>query len=181
MYPQRISVIGTSGTGKTTLAKQISQRLTITHIELDALHWEPNWVEAPDHIFRERVLKALSNESWVVDGNYNKVRDIVWVKADTIVWLNYSLLVIMTQLLWRTFERSLTQEELWSGNRETLQKSFFSRDSILLWALQTYSRRRKEYPLLFAKPEYSHLKIVQLGSPKAANNWLENLPVVLKI
>ncbi|XWK87293.1 MAG: AAA family ATPase [Phormidium sp.] len=175
MNPQRISVIGTTGTGKTTLAKQISQRLAIPHIELDALYWEPNWVEAPEHIFRQRVLKALSNDSWVVDGNYSPVRNIVWVKADTIVWLNYSLLVILTRLLWRSLERSLTQKELYNGNRETLQKSFFSRDSILLWALQTYSRRRKEYPILLAQPEYSHLKIVELRSPKATNNWLGKL------
>lgn len=174
MNPQRISVIGTSGSGKTTLAKQISQRLAIPHIELDALYWEPNWVEVAEDIFQARVLKALSSDRWVVDGNYSPVRDIVWVKADTIVWLNYSLLVILTRLLWRTFERSLTQQELWNGNRETLQKSFLSRDSILLWAIQTYSKRRKEYPLLFAQPEYSHLKIVELQSPKAANVWLEN-------
>ncbi|MBE9229215.1 AAA family ATPase [Phormidium sp. LEGE 05292] len=175
MYPQRISVIGTSGTGKTTLAKKIAQRLAIPHIELDALHWEPNWVEAPDCIFQERVLKAISSDRWVVDGNYSQIRNIIWVKADTIVWLNYSLSVILTRLLWRTFERSLTQKELWSGNRETLQKAFLSRDSILLWALQTYSRRRKEYPILFAQPEYSHLEVVELRSPKAANDWLGNL------
>jgi adenylate kinase family enzyme len=174
MNHQRISVIGTSGSGKTTFAKQISQHLAIPHIELDALYWEPNWVEAPDYIFRERVLNALSSDSWVVDGNYSPVRDIVWAKADTIVWLDYSLLIIMTRLLWRTFERGLTQQELWSGNKETLQKAFLSRDSILLWALQTYSRRRKEYPILFAQPEYSHLKFVQLRSPKAANDWLNN-------
>lgn len=175
MTLQRIAVIGTSGSGKTTLAKQISQQLAIPHIELDALYWEPNWVEVAEDIFQTRVLKALSSDRWVVDGNYSPVRDIVWVKADTIVWLNYSLLVILTRLLWRTFERSLTQKELWSGNRETLQKSFFSRDSILLWAIQTYSRRRKEYPILFAQPEYSHLKIVELRSPKAATDWLNNL------
>lgn len=175
MNHQRISVIGTSGSGKTTLAKQISQRLAIPHIELDALYWEPNWVEVPEDIFQARVLKALSSDRWVVDGNYSPVRDIVWVKADTIVWLNYSLLVILTRLLWRTFERSLTQQELWNGNRETLQKSFLSRDSILLWAIQTYSKRRKEYPLLFAQPKYSHLKIVELRSPKDAANWLNNL------
>ncbi|OKH41000.1 adenylate kinase [[Phormidium ambiguum] IAM M-71] len=175
MNHQRISVIGTSGSGKTTLAKQISQRLAIPHIELDALYWEPNWVEVAENVFQARVLKALSSDRWVVDGNYSPVRDIVWVKADTIVWLNYSLLVILTRLLWRTLERSLTQKELWNGNRETLQKSFFSRDSILLWAIQTYSKRRKEYPILFTQPEYSHLKIVELRSPKNATDWLNNL------
>jgi adenylate kinase family enzyme len=131
---RRISVVGTSGSGKTTLARQISQRLAIPHVELDALHHEPDWQEAPTDVFRKRVEQSLSSDSWVVDGNYSKVRDIVWSRADTVVWLDYSLPVIMTRLLRRTLRRVVAQEELWSGNRETWQQTF-SRDSILLWAL----------------------------------------------
>jgi adenylate kinase family enzyme len=99
---RRISVVGTSGSGKTTLARQISQRLAIPHVELDALHHEPDWQEAPIDVFRKRVEQSLSSDSWVVDGNYSKVRDIVWSRADTVVWLDYSLPVIMTRLLRRT-------------------------------------------------------------------------------
>ncbi len=171
---RRISVVGTSGSGKTTLARQISQRLAIPHIELDALYWEPNWTETPTTIFRERVAQALTDDSWIVDGNYSPVRDIVWGKADTVVWLDYSLAVIMGRLVRRSFRRVVMQEELWSGNRETWRITF-SRDSILLWALQTYRKRRKEYPILFDRPEYSHLKIVHLRSPQATQNWLSNL------
>ncbi|MDY6786358.1 MAG: EutP/PduV family microcompartment system protein [Cyanobacteriota bacterium] len=172
----RISVIGTSGSGKTTLARQIAHRLDIPHIELDALHWEPNWIEAPDEIFRDRVAGSLNCDRWVVDGNYSQVRDLVWDKADTIIWLNYSLPVIMKQLWKRTWQRASTRQELWNGNRETWKQSFFSRDSILLWALRTYGMRRREYPLLLRQPEYAHLQVVELHSPKETCDWILGLP-----
>ncbi|MBW4498966.1 MAG: AAA family ATPase [Scytonema hyalinum WJT4-NPBG1] len=171
---QRISVVGTTGSGKTTLARQIAQRLTIPHVELDRLHWEPNWIEVADHVMRERVTQALASNTWVVDGNYSLVRDIVWGKADTVVWLDYPLWVVMKQLVWRTFHRVVTQQEVCNGNRESWKKTF-SRDSIILWALQTYHRRRKEYPVLLKKPEYTHLQVVHLRSPQATRDWLLNL------
>ena len=172
---QRIVVVGTSGAGKTTFAQAIAQKLAIPHVELDALHWEPNWTEAPLDVFRSRIVAALAGECWVVDGNYSKVRPLVWKRADTIVWLDYSIWVVSIRLLRRTLRRSLWQEKLWSGNRETIQKSFFSPDSILLWMLQTYRRNRRKYPLLFQQPEYAHLKIVHLRSPRQSDRWLEEI------
>lgn len=172
---RRIAVVGTSGSGKTTLARRISRSLGIPHVELDALHWEPGWVEAPFEVLQERVRRALAGDAWVVDGNYSSVRDIVWKRANTIVWLDYPLPLIMRQLLGRTLRRALTRQELWGGNRETLSKAFFSRDSILLWALTTYRRRRKEYPALFAMPEHSHLRVVRLHSRKETHAWVKTL------
>jgi adenylate kinase family enzyme len=172
---QRFVVIGTSGSGKTTTASQIAHRLGIPHVELDALHWEPDWTPAPLDLFRERVARALSGDTWVVDGNYGKVRDIVWGRAATVVWLDYRLTVIMGQLVHRTWRRIVMRETLWGGNRESLRQTLFSRESILLWALQTYRRRRREYPLLFDRPEYAHLTVVRLRSPRAARDWLSGL------
>lgn len=172
---QRISVVGTSGSGKTTLARKLAQTLAIPHVELDALYWEPNWIEAPDAVFRDRVAQTLEGDRWVVDGNYSKVRDLVWGQADTVVWLDYPLRVILGQLFGRSLHRSLTKQELWSGNRETLQKTFFSRDSILLWALQTYTKRRKEYPRLFRQPKYAHLQVVHLRDLAATRKFLQTV------
>ncbi len=171
---RRISVVGTSGSGKTTTAAQIAKRLGIPHVEMDALHWEPNWTEAPFEVFCERLSQALSGPAWVVDGNYGKARHIVLSRADTVVWLDYPLPVIMWQLIWRTLRRSIRHEELWSGNRESLGKAFFSRESILLWALQTYKRRRREYPILLNGPECAHLAIVHLRSPRETRAWIAN-------
>lgn len=172
--PQRICIIGTSGAGKTTLARQVSHLLMIPHVELDSLYWERNWVELPLDVFRSRVAESLAGNSWIADGNYSKVRDIVWGNADTLVWLDYSFPLVMSRILWRTFRRVTTQQQVCNGNYETWKKAL-SRDSVILWALQTYRKRKREYPILFNKSEYSHIHIVQLSSPQATADWLSTL------
>lgn len=167
----RIWIVGTSGSGKTTLAKAIAQRLSIPHVELDSLYHQPNWTAAPIEVFRDRVSQSLRGDTWVVDGNYSKVRDRVGRRANTLIWLDYPLSVIMSRLLRRTWGRVVTQEELWNGNRETW-KTTLSKDSILLWALQTYQKNRREYSQLFAQPEYTHLNVLRMRSPQATQNWL---------
>jgi adenylate kinase family enzyme len=169
---KRVAVIGTTGSGKTTLARTLAQRLGYSHVELDALHWEPNWGEASRDVFRARVDAALRGETWVVDGNYSKVRDIVWARADTIVWMDYALPVIFWRLWWRTLKRVVTREELWGGNRENARNVFFSRDSLFLWALTSRPRHRREYPALLQRPEYAHLRLIRLRSPDEAERWL---------
>jgi len=82
-FGQRIVVVGTTGSGKTTTASQIAQRLGMPHLELDALYWEPGRTPASLDVFRERTAQALSGDAWAVDGNYSKVRGIVWSRADS--------------------------------------------------------------------------------------------------
>ncbi|MGI8554135.1 MAG: adenylate kinase [Dehalococcoidia bacterium] len=172
---RRIVVIGTTGTGKTTMGRQLSRLLDIPHTELDALHWDPNWTEAPVDVFRERVARALQGDAWVVDGNYSKARDIVWRRADTIVWLDYPLPVILWRLGRRTFRRLATREQLWNGNRESWRSHFLSRDSLFLWVFQTYWKRRRLFPQLLQRPEYAQARVLRLYSPQAARTWLSRL------
>ena len=172
---QRIAVVGTSGSGKTTLAHRLAERLGVPHVELDSLHWGPDWTPTPRDLFREQVAEALGSKAWTIDGNYSSVRDIVWARADSVVWLDYSLPVVMGRVLWRTIRRSLLREELWNGNRERFREAFLARDSIILWALTSYRRRKREYPVLFEQPEYAHLRVVHLRSPRATEEWLEGL------
>ena len=169
---KRICVIGTSGSGKTTMAKQLAKHMGVPHVELDALHWGPNWTEEPDEVFRERADRALRGDSWTLDGNYQAVRDIVWSRADTLVWLDFSLALILWRLTRRTFGRAVLNEEIWHGNKESLHTHFFTKDSLYLWVFQTYRKRRKEYPELFAIPEYKHLKVIHLRSARQARAWL---------
>lgn len=178
-HPQRIVVVGTSGSGKTTMAHRLAQRLGVPHVEMDALHWGPNWTPAPREIFRERVERALRGDAWTIDGNYSAVRDIVWRRADTVVWLDYSFSVVMGRVTWRTLRRTITREELWNANRERLSAALFSRDSIIWWALSSYRRRKREYPVLFGQPAHAHLSVVRLPTPRAAQAWLESLPLTL--
>jgi len=171
----RISVIGTSGSGKTTFAGKLAEILRVPHVELDTLRWEANWTPAPIEVFRSRVSEAINTDRWVVDGNYGKdARDLVWERVDTIVWLNYSLPVILYRLLRRTLRHLVFGEECCNGNRESLRLAL-SRRSIILWALQTYQRRRAEYPPLLVVMEQRGVLTVKFHSPKEADRWLARL------
>ena len=172
---RRINVVGTTGSGKTTAARAIAERLGIEHIELDALFWKPDWGQTPDDEFLPAVDEATRGERWVLDGNYSRTRPIVWPRADTIVWLDYGFPRVFGRLLWRTIRRSITREELWSGCRERLRISFFSRESILIWCLKTYWLRRRNYPELLSRPEHKHLRLIHLRSPREAQTWIGRL------
>ena len=168
----RINVVGTTGAGKTTLGRELARRLGVPHVEIDALHWEPGWTHAPAEVLRQRVARALSGPVWVADGNYHAVRDIVWPRANQLVWLDYSFPVVVWRLTVRTWRRLRTKEELWNDNRERWA-AVFGKDSLYAWVLKTYWRRKREYPALLQRPEYQYLQLVRLKSPREAEGWME--------
>lgn len=173
----RLVVIGTTSSGKSTLAEKIAKRFDLRFIELDALHWEPNWQEAPLEVFRERVRAATQAERWIVAGNYSVVRDLVWTKAEAVIWLDYPFLLVLNQLTRRTFKRWWTQELLWGTNREPFWVHFklWSKDSLFHWLFATYWRRKWETPKLLSLPEHRHLKLIHFRHPREAEEWLERL------
>ena len=168
----RIVLIGTTGAGKTTMARRIAQALDIDHIEFDAIRHGPNWSETPDDVFRERLRQQLRGDRWVGDGNYSLARDVVWPKATTLIWLDFPIWVVLWRLFRRTMRRGLLREELWHGNRERIWWHFFSRRSLFLWAMRTHWRRRQTIPAALVHPDHLHLDLVHLRSPKAAHRWL---------
>ena len=136
----RVVVIGTSCAGKTTFARSLARILIFPHIELDALHWLPNWTERSVDEFRTLTAQALSQDCWVIDGNY--AVDLTWSRATTVIWLNYSFPIVLWRALTRTLRRAVTREELFAGNRESLRMAFLNRESILWWVVTTFHRRR---------------------------------------
>jgi adenylate kinase family enzyme len=171
---QRIHVVGTSCSGKTTLARSLARRLAIPHIELDSYHWASGWTEVDPAVMRDRVRDAVAGPTWVVDGNYKRVRDLVWARADLVVVLDYSLPVILSRYARRTARRVITRERLWNtDNRERLGLHLLQRDGLLWWILTSYRRRRREYPaFLAARPD---LASITLRSPRAADAWLASI------
>ena len=124
--PPKIAVVGTSGSGKTTVARELARRLGVLHVELDALFHGPGWTETPVEEFRRRVVAATEGSGWVMDGNYeSSLGDLVLERADTVVWLDLPLPVALSRVTRRTIGRIRTREELWSGNRESWRGGFF--------------------------------------------------------
>ncbi len=169
---RRVVIIGTTGAGKTTLASRLAALLEVPHIELDALHWGPGWIAAETERFRALATEHTAGPAWVVEGNYRAVRDIVWGRADTLVWLDYAYPVVLARLFRRTMRRGLTGQRLYNSNVESLRTHFLTRDSLFLWQVKSHWRRRREYPGLFQEPAYRHLQVVRLRTPRAAARWL---------
>ena len=169
---QRIVVIGTTGSGKSRLAAELSQRTGLRIIELDALYWGRDWQGVPLELFRHRVEREIRDGGWIVVGNYDQVRDLVWPAADTLIWLDLPFGLVMSRLLRRTVRRIATRENLWgSGNRETVTNSFFSRNSIIYYAMKTHRRNRRRFTHECGSlPEDK--KVVRLQSPRAVKRFV---------
>jgi adenylate kinase family enzyme len=174
MAMRRIVVVGTSGSGKTTVATRIAKELGLLHVELDSIHWAPNWTEIPDEDFRKQVFEATKGDGWVADGNYSKVRDILWSRADTLVWLDLPFSVVFWRVLKRTISRIINTEVLWNENIERWN-ALIGLDSMPLWVIKTYWRRKREYSKLLTQAEYSHLHVIKLKTKKDVETWLSNL------
>ncbi len=174
--PRRFVIVGDTGSGKSTLAAAIARRLKLRHIELDALHWGPDWTPNPADEFRDAVSEALAiDDGWVVDGNYSAIRNVVWPESQVLVWLDYPFLTSFRQLFGRTTRRVFRGTELWSGNHERFLTQLFTRDSIFCWLISTHRRYRREYVELVGSGAVEHLQVVRLGSPTETRRWLEDM------
>jgi adenylate kinase family enzyme len=161
---QRVSVVGNSGSGKTTFARALAAELGVAHLELDAVFHQPGWAELPVDEFRQRVVEFTEAPAWVVDGNYSAVRDIVWERADTVVWLDLSRRRVMRQLLRRTAGRLVLRRRLWNGNREAWS-NVWSRNpdrSIVAWAWTMHAAYRARYLAAANDPANAHLRFVRV-------------------
>ncbi len=169
---RRIVVLGSTGSGKTTMAKQLSERLGIPHVELDGFRWDPNWTETSNEVFRARVAEAVKAEAWIMDGNYGFARDLTWPLADTAVWLDFSFPLVFLRLTRRIIRRSVFREKLWNGNVETGWKHFLTKDSLYLWLVKSHWRRRRQLVQYMAEPKYRHIDFIRLRSARKARKWL---------
>jgi len=180
---RRVNVVGTSGSGKSTFSAALASVLGCEHIEMDRLFWKPDWQESSDKEFFSNIRGALCASCWVLDGNYNRTRNVKWEKVDTVIWVDYSLARTLYQAVSRAIQRSITGKELWpgTGNRESFAKSFFNRDSIILWTLKTYRSNQQRYLADMNNPDYKHIRFVRLRSPKQAKQLLSLLQKELNV
>jgi adenylate kinase family enzyme len=114
---RRVSVVGVSGSGKSTFGRELAARLAVPYAELDAIFHQPEWTPLPEEQFRRRVAAIAAGDGWVIDGNYSAVQPLVWERADTVVWLDPPRRTVMRRIIWRTIRRVASRAELWNGNR----------------------------------------------------------------
>ncbi|MFD4324444.1 hypothetical protein ACFWQC_07405 [Nocardioides sp. NPDC058538] len=172
----RVSVVGSSGSGKSTVARRLADVLDVPYVELDALHWRSGWIEEEPDVFVGRVREATCGDAWVIDGNYqSKVGTLVWGPAELVVWVNPPRWRVMVQVTLRTLRRAARREELWNGNREGWGglRLWDPSDSVIRWAWDSYGPQVKRYEAAMADPRHSHLRFLRLRSRRDVERFLE--------
>jgi len=167
--------MGGSCTGKTTVSRRLAGLLGVPHVELDALHHDPGWQEAPADVFQARVRAALdaASDGWVADGNYrSKLGALVLERADTAVILEPAFHVTFGRAVRRTIGRTITREELWNGNHEQI-RHFFTTNWIPWWVLRTHRHYGREISRRTA--EHPHLDVVRLRSAAEIDDFLQSI------
>lgn len=171
---RRLLVLGRTGSGKTTLARELAAALQVPHVELDALYFAPDLSTVPLPVLRERTAAAIAGETWVTDGNKSAVRDLVWPRADTVIWLDYPLAVSLWRLarraVWRT--SAISRQAPGSAGSRPRGSQLWSAATGVTTALRSHRGQRRRYPELFSAPANRHLAVVRLRSPRATRRWL---------
>lgn len=166
---RRIAVIGSGGAGKSTLARRLGEILDIEVIHLDALYWNPGWVETPKQQWRETVEELIARDKWIMDGNYGATFDVRLPAADTIVFLDFPTRVC----LWRAIKRRIQyhgkcRPDMAEGCPEQIDWEF------LMWI---WRFRKNIRPTVLQRIEDfgRHARLVHLRSPREANVWIEGI------
>lgn len=167
---RRVLVVGCSGSGKSTLASALSARLAVPYVELDALHHGPGWTVRPT--FEADVERATRGPAWVVDGNYSAIRELLWERADTVVWIDLPRWLVEWRVVRRSLVRWLRRTELWNGNRERGPLSWRDVDHPIRWAWVKHAEYRSLYANRFADPAHARLTRVRLPSREAVGRFL---------
>jgi len=167
-------VVGCSGSGKTTLARSLAGALAAPHIELDAIFHQPGWTPLDEETFKDRVVEATREDRWVVDGTYSVVRDIVWARADTVVWFDLPFVVVMARTIRRTVRRTVTRQTLWNGNKEPWSNlwSLDPEKSIIAWAATRHGVYRRRFGQAEHDPRWARLRFVRLRSQPEVDGFL---------
>jgi adenylate kinase family enzyme len=174
---QRVAIVGSPGSGKSTLADLLSASTGLRRVELDALWHRPGWTNPPVPEFRRAVAEQLASGTWVVDGNYRMVQDIVHGSADTIVWLDLPRWRVTMRVTRRSLWRVLTGKRLWAGNRERLG-TLFSRDpaeNMVAWTWTQYPKYRALYSTLAHDGTWGHAAVWHLrttGDVRHLRRWV---------
>lgn len=170
--PSRVLVYGVTGSGKSTAAVAIGLRTGLPVTLVDEITWLPGWVPVEGQVQRELIGGIIAGERWLLDSSYGAWLDLVLPRVELVVGLDYPRWLSFGRLLRRTVSGAVTKEPRCNGNVESW-RNMLSRDSILIWHLRSFARKRDRMRAWAADPDMP--PVVLFRHPRELETWLENL------
>ena len=165
---ERIIIIGCGGAGKSTLARQLGEKLDIPVVHLDTLFWKPGWIEETAEEFDRKLAAELEKPKWIMDGNFNRTMPQRVAKCDTIIYLDFNRFACIRGVIKRVLTTYGTvRPDMGEGCPERIDFEF------LKW-VWNYNRDKRErnYRLL---NEAFHAETVVLKNRRMVRRFLSEL------
>jgi len=166
LRPSRVIVLGCSGSGKSTLAAKLAATLGLPLIATDDIYWRLDWSPVPPSEVLTWLEDTVSKSQWVLDGNFDAQREVLWGRAELAVWLDLPWLTTV----WRVFRRNLRwwvmRTPIWGGLRMTLPRLIGG----VRHAATSHALKRRAYPGLLAS--FPNLTVIHIQSPAQLQAWL---------
>lgn len=166
---KKILVIGSPGSGKSTLSRKLSEAFNLPCIYLDRLFWKPNWVETPKEEFDVLLQNELNKDCWIIDGNYSRTLPLRLKYADTVIWLNYPRIVCVWRVFWR---HGKTRPDMTEECIEKRDKEFFE---FLKYIWDFPKNNKKEIQELLSK---TNAKIIIIHNNKELKDFINKISAV---
>ncbi len=165
----RVMIIGSGGAGKSTLAKQLGEKLNLPVHHLDTFFWNPGWVSATEEELMEAQNKFVYDDKWIFDGNYSATMDIRMQRADTVIFLDLSKYLCTFRVIKRRFQyHNKTRPDMGEGCEEKIDLEFIK------W-VYNYPRDKKPKTLERLAKLPAETKVFILKSPKEVKQFLESI------
>ncbi|WP_054027652.1 DNA topology modulation protein [Bacillus sp. FJAT-28004] len=166
---KKIVLIGSGGSGKSSLAQKLGDILAIEVYHLDAIFWKPGWVGTPKEEQKTVQEELVSRESWIIDGNYGGTIDIRLQAADTIVFFDLSKWVCIYRVLKRRVQyRNKKRNDMAEGCEERINLQF------LKWVWE-YPEKQKPKILEKLHGISNEKEVIILKYPKDVRDFLEKV------
>lgn len=140
----------------------------LPHVELDRLHWGPDWTPRPE--FADEARAAVAQERWIVDGGY-EIKELAWSCANFVIWLDYPFFFVLRRLLRRTITRVVRKEVLFGGNRENIHTALLARDSLIAWLVKSYPKQKQQHVAL--SEQYAPVPVLRFRNSRETERWLD--------
>lgn len=165
---QKVLIIGSPGSGKSTLGKKLHKITNYPLHHLDVIWWRPNWTHISDDEFLNKINSITSTDAWIIDGQYSRNLEVRLQKADTVIFLDYKRGVCISRILKRIIKYHKTpRDDIYEGCPEKLDFSF------LKWTWG-YPKREKPNIYKFMK-KYENVNWIVFKNTKELNKYLKIL------